>query len=462
MYKERHRDLARSYTSRKSVAPVRNIILVYPDSDEEDEEIGAENLIKTKHEVPNRCDDKKVGITDYDDSDQEDGELPDFPINVFVEDVKMDENHDIDHSTTKEALQWSLRKDPFLVLMEPRDQSNVVQQITLSSISNEVKARRVVLGLNLATEKHFKSGLVGYHAEDDDGMFFIVDVARGSRLGAWLRTCFQDMALPPRAEMHLWLRFDAQDYTDVNIHNFEDILARIFDRQIHRVQVLDFDVLTEEMDQAMIDRLKMEHTDAHGQVVFTSHAWRQLFRIRRPLVKELILEFFSTCRFKDILGLHNEEDVDNDSFRAYGAETLRIKEPLRRLCHRLISFSIAGRGQAPKKVTTTDLFFLRSMDEGIPMNIPYLLAQYLFRFSSGRKHRARMFGGHFITHLGVRRLVTWVATGLERQKVFAAAGGAHIDPKVAQEGVQADPAPAEAAQMPQTVASTPRRVGDRL
>ncbi|GJX36795.1 hypothetical protein Tco_0248352 [Tanacetum coccineum] len=38
MYKERNMDLLRSYTSRKRVAPVRNRNLVYPDSDEEDEE----------------------------------------------------------------------------------------------------------------------------------------------------------------------------------------------------------------------------------------------------------------------------------------------------------------------------------------------------------------------------------------------------------------------------------------
>ncbi|GKG54123.1 hypothetical protein Tco_0557646, partial [Tanacetum coccineum] len=41
-----------------------------------------------------------------------------------------------------------------------------------------------------------------------------------------------------------------------------------------------------------------------------------------------------------------------------------IMEPLRRLCHRLITFSIAGRGQALEKVTITDVFYLRSMDEG--------------------------------------------------------------------------------------------------
>nr|GEV44182.1 hypothetical protein [Tanacetum cinerariifolium] len=84
MYKERNKDLARSYTSWKNVAPKRNRILVYPDSDEEDKEycslppllLWAKNIRKMDHEVPNRCDD----ITDYEDSDQEDGELPDLPI----------------------------------------------------------------------------------------------------------------------------------------------------------------------------------------------------------------------------------------------------------------------------------------------------------------------------------------------------------------------------------------------
>ncbi|GJV52093.1 hypothetical protein Tco_1447834 [Tanacetum coccineum] len=143
MYHERRRDLERSFTSRNriacsEVAPIRNRILVYPDSDEEYEEycslpplllcfqtpqpcnkfnsisynveneididnmtlkeyaryelalsrmkceinnptlgftIGAKNIRKMEHEVPNRCDDN----THYEDSDQEDGELPNLP-----------------------------------------------------------------------------------------------------------------------------------------------------------------------------------------------------------------------------------------------------------------------------------------------------------------------------------------------------------------------------------------------
>ncbi|GJZ44406.1 hypothetical protein Tco_0591661, partial [Tanacetum coccineum] len=38
IWKGRHKDLERSCTSRKSVAPTRNRILLYPDSDEEDED----------------------------------------------------------------------------------------------------------------------------------------------------------------------------------------------------------------------------------------------------------------------------------------------------------------------------------------------------------------------------------------------------------------------------------------
>ncbi|GJW44908.1 hypothetical protein Tco_0073707 [Tanacetum coccineum] len=128
--------------------------------------IGAENMRKIEYEVPNKCDDEIVDIIDYEDSDQEDGELPDLPTfsatNVFasiceqvkydidisitkekeevqVEDVQMDEDYDINHSNTEEMLQWSFTNDPFLVCMELNDQANFIQQSTLTSISNNEK-----------------------------------------------------------------------------------------------------------------------------------------------------------------------------------------------------------------------------------------------------------------------------------------------------------------------------------
>nr|GEW21981.1 hypothetical protein [Tanacetum cinerariifolium] len=136
----------------------------------------------------------------------------------------------------------------------------------------------------------------------------------------------------------------------------------------------------------------------------------------------------------------------------------KIKKPLRRLCHRFIAFTIAGRGQAPKKVTTTDLFFLRSMDEGMSVNVSYLLAYYMIRHASGRKRGARMSGVRLRICDRLGDVVTWVAMGPKRQQV----GVAHVEKEDPQEGVQADPAPAHAPQMPQPAATVPRTVPQRL
>ncbi|GKC70601.1 hypothetical protein Tco_1116484, partial [Tanacetum coccineum] len=70
-----------------------------------------------------------------------------------------------------------------------------------------------------------------------------------------------------------------------------------------------------------------------------------------------------------------------------------IRDPVRRLYHTMIAYSISGRGQAPEKVTGVDLFYLRSMDRGTT-NVPHLLSQYLFRHVEGRR-------GHFIRRLAM-------------------------------------------------------------
>ncbi|GJR49413.1 hypothetical protein Tco_1399934 [Tanacetum coccineum] len=107
----------------------------------------------------------------------------------------------------------------------------------------------------------------------------------------------------------------------------------IADAKVHRVQTLNFAGLTDDMDRDISERLQMQHTDVEGQ----------LGGLRRQL---------SWRQFIAILGLHTVEEMEIDG------------EPLRRLCHMLIAFTIDERGKAPEKVTTTDLFYLRSMDEG--------------------------------------------------------------------------------------------------
>ncbi|GKD74614.1 hypothetical protein Tco_1332896 [Tanacetum coccineum] len=206
------------------------------------------------------------------------------------------------------------------------------------------------------------------------------------------------------------------------------MLETIWGRSVNRVHVLDFAGLTEGMRQTLGDQLRMVYTRDEGQELFTSHAWRRLFEIRALLVREFILEFLSTCRMSDTeMGLDiadtlcfqlggarrrmtwservipNKGDLrdywieissDRD-FLGLAPSYVFIRDPVRRLCHKMIYCSISGRGQVPEKVTGVDLFYLRSMDRGTA-NIPYLLAQYLFKHDDGMKSGARLSGGYFI------------------------------------------------------------------
>ncbi|GJX91429.1 hypothetical protein Tco_0344755 [Tanacetum coccineum] len=69
-----------------------------------------------------------------------------------------------------------------------------------------------------------------------------------------------------RNKRHAWLRFDTQGYTEEDIQEFEARLGKIYDRQVYRVQTLDFNELTEDMDRDITARLQMQHTDAKGHV----------------------------------------------------------------------------------------------------------------------------------------------------------------------------------------------------
>ncbi|GJV90020.1 hypothetical protein Tco_1533958 [Tanacetum coccineum] len=265
--------------------------------------------------------------------------------------------------------------------------------------------------------------------------------------------------------------------------------------------------------QDLTERMRMVYTGDDGQEVFVSHTWRRLFGIRAPLVQEFILEFFSTCRIRDEMGLNVagtlcfklggarrsmtwrqfilalEDLSDYWVEMSSGKDFLRgapsytyIRDSVQRLCHRLISYIIFGMGQAPEKVTATDLFYLRSIDQWV-VNVPYLVAQYLFRHVDRRKSSARLSGGHFIGRLahhfgmvsddGLRGLSVlayelslidmgelvklnicmeigddwaWVAPGPKRQQVGAA--GAPEDAPAVDEGAQADLAPVQAPQPP--------------
>ncbi|GJT19787.1 hypothetical protein Tco_0878493 [Tanacetum coccineum] len=239
----------------------------------------------------------------------------------------------------------------------------------------------------------------------------------------------QDMApLPAADQRHPWLRYQVEGYTEGIRHSYEQRLKAIWSRPVNRVHVLDFEGLTPEMRHDLAVRLRMVYTGGEGQQVSVSHAWRRLFGIWVPLVREFILEFLSTCRMSDTeMGLDvadtlcfqlggdgsnrlipNKGDLkdywieisSDKDFLGPAPSYVLIRDPVRILCHWMIAYSISGRGQAHEKVTSVDLFYLCSMDQRTT-NIPHLLAQYLFRHAEGRESGARLSGGHFIGRLAM-------------------------------------------------------------
>ncbi|GKC66071.1 hypothetical protein Tco_1098669 [Tanacetum coccineum] len=300
------------------------------------------------------------------------------------------------------------------------------------------------------------------------------------------------MALPPREQRHLFLR----------------------------VQVFDFGGLPDLMAEGLSARMLMEHRDAQGAILDLDTLGALQFQLggarRRMSWREFILA----------LGLYTAEEMQTVGFGAYWADSARqipdkgdlrdywigissagdflgttpsytaIRDLILRLCHRLIACSIAGRSQAPEKVTVTDLFYLRGMDVG-SVNVPYLLARYLRLFAAGRKSGAHISGGQFVARLAehfglltaeilggltviapelpiidmaelVRLQIceqlddtwAWVAMGPERQP-DAAASALEVgqDAHIVDEGCQADPTPAQAPPPPPLATrTTPQRM----
>ncbi|GKE10810.1 hypothetical protein Tco_1414361 [Tanacetum coccineum] len=134
--------------------------------------------------------------------------------------------------------------------------------------------------------------------------------------------------------------------------------------------------------------MTMEHRDEAGIVI-----WRGIIDLDAPDTIQFKLgrakRRLSWRQFILALGLHTGEEMESPSF---------ARDPVLRLCHMMTAHSIAGRSQAPEKVTVTNLFYLRGLDVG-SFNIPYLLARYLRRFAAGRKSGAHISGGQFVARL---------------------------------------------------------------
>ncbi|GJY01472.1 hypothetical protein Tco_0359624 [Tanacetum coccineum] len=186
--------------------------------------------------------------------------------------------------------------------------------------------------------------------------------------------------LPPRDQRHLWLRYQVEGYTEEIVHDFKQRIKTIYGRQVNRVHMLDFKGLTPDMRQDLAERLRMVYTRDDGQEVFVSHAWRRLFKIRAPLVYEFLLEFFSTCRIKDEMGLDaagservipdkgdlSDHWVEISSGRDFlrGAPSYTyIKDPVQRLCHRF--YQERGGGKDDDIIIAIEATILWSLEQRV-------------------------------------------------------------------------------------------------
>ncbi|GKC71528.1 hypothetical protein Tco_1117411 [Tanacetum coccineum] len=170
-------------------------------------------------------------------------------------------------------------------------------------------------------------------------------------------------------------------YTEEKVHNFEQRLEMIFGRWVNRVHIIDFEGLTPDMRQGLVERLRMVYTRDDGEELRgarCSMTWRQ---------------------FILALGLHIAKEMEDDGFRAYWLGSERVipnKGDLSDYWVKISSSRDFLRG-TPSYTYIRDPI-RRLMDRGAA-NVPCLLAQYLFKHAEGRKSGAMLLGGHFIGRL---------------------------------------------------------------
>ncbi|GJT55962.1 hypothetical protein Tco_0991016 [Tanacetum coccineum] len=235
------------------------------------------------------------------------------------------------------------------------------------------------------------------------------------------------MALPPRKQRHIFLRYEGLEYTDSDIAGFELRLERIYTREIHKRQFI-----------LALGLHTGEETESPGFARYWSESERII-----PGKGDL------HDYWRDIL-------TDGDILGPPPSYTL-IRDPIPRLCHWMMAHSIVGRSQTPEKVIVIDLFYLRGLDVG---SFVGRLAQH-FGLLTAEILRGLTVVAPELQMIYTKELVRlwicvqlddtwdWVAMGLERQP-NAAVGAPAVaeDIPIIDEGGQANSIPEQAPQQP--------------
>ncbi|GJV31950.1 hypothetical protein Tco_1392350 [Tanacetum coccineum] len=258
-----------------------------------------------------------------------------------------------------------------------------------------------------------------------------------------------------------WLKFNNRNFSSDSRKEFRKRFSEIRIKEIERPKGLDFKEFGTLYEGIALQNLNQfchvsyEQDDRR----FTSQAWNRLFRIKEQVVREYIMEFLSSFTFRDhieeldtvdtmvfqvgaerrsmtmrqfiqALGVYTHQEMNNNLFEGFYDSCYRsrpvnydptpyvlnittcasydtqhpllytlIRSPIRRLVHRLLTLSIAGRHSGKEKVTQDDLFLLHNMDGGVSVDVPWHVAKFLFDKEKGSKRKSPIVGAHLIGNI---------------------------------------------------------------
>ncbi|GJQ97787.1 hypothetical protein Tco_0008926 [Tanacetum coccineum] len=155
-----------------------------------------------------------------------------------------------------------------------------------------------------------------------DGHWFTPDVNHIRSFNTSYLFPIRNMALPPRDQRYQYLRFEGLEYTDADITDFEGRLSRIYSREFQLVGVRCLISWRE-----FILGTNLHTTEEMESVGFGAY-WAESSR-QIPNKGDLSAYWVGISYVGDFLGT-------TPSYTS-------IRDPMLRLCHRLIACSIAGR-----------------------------------------------------------------------------------------------------------------------
>ncbi|GKA00196.1 hypothetical protein Tco_0672746 [Tanacetum coccineum] len=223
------------------------------------------------------------------------------------------------------------------------------------------------------------------------------------------------MALVPVGE---WLKFNNRNFSFDSRKEFRKRFSEIQIKEIECPEGLDFEefgTLHEGTALQNLDQFCHGHIDALNEadtMVFQLGGERRSMTMRQfiealglythqEMNNNLFEPFYDSCYKSRPINYNPTQYVLNINTRAnydtqHPPSYTSIRNPIRRLVHHLLTFSIAGRHSGKEKVTLDDLFLLHSMDGGVSVDVPWHVAKFLCDKAKGSKRKSPIMGAYLI------------------------------------------------------------------